>query len=87
MSIKIKNNYEAFKSDFKKDTSLDYSEKTVSEYLQYLNFRLNDHQMQMDLHLINQIDHLPDIIRRRIGEMITSHDTFKELLKKLDNLK
>jgi len=87
MSIKIKNNYKTFKSDFKKDTGLDYGKETVSQYLQYLNFRLNDQQVQMDLHLINQVDHLPDIIRLRIAEMISSHHTIKELLKKLDNLK
>ncbi len=87
MSIKFKNNYETFKSDFKKDTGLEYAKETVSEYLQCLNFRLNDHQVQMDLHLINQVDRLPDIIRLRIAEMISSHDTIKELLKKFDNLK
>ena len=87
MSIKIKNNYETFKSDFKKDTGLDYGKETVSQYLQYLNFRLNDHQVQIDLHLINQVDRLPETIRLRIAEMISSHDTINELLKKLGNLK
>ena len=85
--MQIKNNYEIFKADFKKDTGLDYNKDTVSEYLQYLNFRLNEHQVQINLHLINKIEHLPDIIRLRLGEMLTSHETIKELLKKLDNLK
>lgn len=85
--MQIKNNYEIFKADFKKDTGLDYNKATVSEYLQYLNFRLNDHQVQINLHLINKIEHLPDIIRLRLGEMLTSHETIKELLKKLDKLK
>ena len=85
--MQIKNNYEIFKADFKKDTGLDYNNDTVSEYLKYLNFRLNDHQVQINLHLINKIEHLPDIIRLRLGEMLTSHETIKELLKKLDNLK
>ena len=85
--MQIKNNYEIFKADFKKDTGLDYNKDTGSEYLQYLNFRLNDHHVQINLHLINKIEHLPDIIRLRLGEMLTSHETIKELLKKLDNLK
>lgn len=87
MSINIKNNFETFKADFKKDTGLDFSKDTISIYLQYLNFRLNDHQFQTTLHLINRIDHLPDTIRLRIAEMISSHETVKDILKKLDNKK
>ncbi|WP_445956413.1 hypothetical protein [Yeosuana sp.] len=85
MSIRTQNNYEAFKSDFKKDTGLDYSKDTISEYLQYINFRQSDHQAQTNLYIINHINQLPDTIRLKIGEMITSHDTIKELLKKLGN--
>lgn len=83
----IKNNYETFKTDFKKDTGLDYNKDTVSEYLQYLNFRTSDNQMQILISISNELFNLPDIIRLRMGEMIASHDTFKSLLKKLDNLK
>ncbi|MCM4151938.1 hypothetical protein DHD05_10075 [Arenibacter sp. N53] len=85
MSIRIQNNYDAFKADFKKDTGLDYSKDTISEYLQYINFRQTDQQSQMNLHQINQLNQLPDTIRLRIAEMITSHETIKELLRKLDN--
>jgi hypothetical protein len=87
MSINIKNNYETFKSGFKKDTGLNYSKETVSEYLQYLNFRINDQQTQMVLHLINQVDHLPNTVQLRISEMVSSNETIKELLKKIDKLK
>lgn len=85
MSIRIQNNYDVFKSDFKKDTGLDYSKDTISEYLQYINFRQTDQQSQMNSHQIYQIEQLPDTIRLKIAEMIKSHDTIQELLKKLGN--
>lgn len=85
VTINYQNNYGKLKEDFKNDTGLD-ANKSIPEYIAYYNARMNDKQYQMDFQLaeifLNKIDQIPDIIRLRIAEMITSHPVIKELLKK-----
>lgn len=85
MAFEIKNNFSAYKADFKKDTGLDVTKETMGLYLKYITARSTDYSFQV-LHglthqLLNKIDFLPDQIRLRIAEMITDHPTIKQLLK------
>jgi hypothetical protein len=84
--LTIHNNFEAFKNDFKKDTGLDVTKETMSTYVQYYNARCNDRSVQiltwLTDHLMLQFKILPNDIRLQIADMIRTHETIKELLKK-----
>ncbi|MFP4024290.1 MAG: hypothetical protein ACLFVR_07155 [Thiohalospira sp.] len=58
MSLTIKNNYSSFKQDFRKDTGLD-PEKSIETYIAYYNARINDHNMQFNAAMLNEIANLP----------------------------
>ena len=82
--MRINNNYESYKSEFKKDTGLEYSNKTISEYLQYLNFRVSDQQNQLSHQTYNSIQHIPENVRIQISQMLLTHEKIKELMNLLD---
>ncbi|MGG9970389.1 hypothetical protein ACQ33O_01240 [Ferruginibacter sp. SUN002] len=84
--VEIFNNFKNLKNDFKADTGLDVNSENMSTYIAYYNARINDMSYQtlklLNHQLINKIDHLPDMIRLRIAEMITDHPIIKQLTKK-----
>jgi hypothetical protein len=86
MAITISNKFLSFKTSFKEDTGLDFNKENMSLYIQYFNARCNDISCQviqgLTHQLINQIDFLPGKMRLEIAQMISSHDTIKELLRK-----
>ncbi|MEO6136467.1 MAG: hypothetical protein ABIP35_15010 [Ginsengibacter sp.] len=45
--IEFKNNYEIFFDDFKKDTGLD-AKRSIAEYIDYFNARINDMNYQLN---------------------------------------
>ena len=79
-TIKIKNNFSELKKDFQKDTGLD-ADDNLDKYLIYYNGRVNDYSYQvlygLTEKLINQLEHLPDTVSLRIGEMLKDHPNFK----------
>jgi hypothetical protein len=83
--VTILNNFLKLKDDFKADTGFEFNKENMSLYIQYFNARMNDKSYQtihtLTEKLINKIDFLPDQIRLRIAEMITTHPTIKQLLK------
>lgn len=85
-TVNTKNNYSAYKADFKTDTGLD-AKTHIAEYIAYYNARINDmayqHNFQLANYIINDLSHLPDTIRLRIAEMIRSHEVIKEAMQLL----
>ncbi len=54
MAYTIKNNFQAYKADFKKDTGLEFSQN-LNEYLAYYNARCSDTSMQLLSVLLNEV--------------------------------
>lgn len=52
--MQIKNNFNAFKDDFKKDTGMD-AKSNIAEYIQYANFRINDQLIQFSTQYFNSV--------------------------------
>ncbi len=47
--VTIKNNFDAYKSDFKKDTGLDFNPTNMQLYIAYFKARTADTQMQISV--------------------------------------
>lgn len=58
MALTIKNNFNTFKQDFKKDTGLD-PDVNLETYIAYYNARINDYNMQTNAAMLNEIVNLP----------------------------
>lgn len=69
----LKNNFETFKPDFKKDTGKD-ANQNIELYIQYYNARANDYAAQSLMFLVqdnsNHLSQLPDRIRASIYGML-----------------
>lgn len=66
-TINLKNNFENFKNDFKKDTGLD-SATNMEAYISYVNFRISDYNMQVNMEIMNEISNLPQTLKFHLGQ-------------------
>jgi arginyl-tRNA synthetase len=56
--VQLVNNFAKFKPEFKIDTGLD-ADQNMSLYVQYVNARLADYNIQMSVHTMGEIIKLP----------------------------
>lgn len=55
MTRQIKNNFSAFKADFKKDTGLDFNPDNMDKYIAYYHARMTDNSAQYIAYLLDDI--------------------------------
>ena len=83
--IKIESRFEIYKTEFKKDTGLDFNAANVELYIAYYNARCSDESTQVLIgltnKLLNELNFFPGKIRLEIAQMITEHHVIKQLLK------
>lgn len=60
-TIKIKNNFDTYKADFKKNTGLDW-DKNMEQYIAYYNARSADVSAQMSLYNHEVLNNLPNVL-------------------------
>ncbi|RIV51649.1 hypothetical protein D2V93_02220 [Flagellimonas taeanensis] len=65
MAKKIHNNFNAFEQDFKRDTGLD-KKTNIEAYINYVNARLNDQNMQLNHFIYGELINLPKAIAHYI---------------------
>lgn len=80
MATKIINNYDNFKTDFKKDTGLEVKDN-LELYIQYFNARSNDISSQilrvLTHDLVNEVKQQPDHLVLRMMEALRSNKVIK----------
>lgn len=66
MAKTIRNNFNAFEQDFKKDTGLD-KRNNIEAYINYVNARLNDQNMQLSHFIYQELSNLPQLLAHQIN--------------------
>ena len=66
MAKQIQNNFNAFEQDFRRDTGLE-KRGNIEAYINYVNARLNDQNMQLNHFIYSQLVNLPDLLAHHIN--------------------
>ena len=64
--LTLKNNFSNFKTDFKKDTGRDAS-NSMETYINYVNARIADYNLQVNMEILNDISNLPNTLKLHFG--------------------
>ncbi len=72
MLVTIKNNFETFKNDFKKDTKLD-ANSNMAIYVNYITARCADYSMQMSVAIYKELDLLPQYVANKLATLLKQH--------------
>jgi hypothetical protein len=72
MAITLKNNFKAYKQDFKADTGLD-ADSNMALYINYVTARNSDYNMQIFNLVYSELKFLPDYIGTKVASAIKKY--------------